>query len=123
MATKGRARIELQKKVELTNIEQQRQENLKRLNMEYATADKAKTSFGYIGITFLVLLFGSIFLNDLLKLCIYYFDGLKEWWREKKDKEEEKRKQDEVKSDEIRLDIIDSNYVDDLEKGLEKVYF
>jgi len=123
LATKGRARIELQKKVELTNIEQQRQENLKRLNMEYATADKAKTSFGYTGITFLVILFGSIFLNDLLKLCIYYCDGLKEWGREKKDKEEEKRKQDEVKSDEIRLDIIDSNYVDDLEKGLEKVYF
>jgi len=83
-----------------------------------------KASFGFIGITFLSVLFGSIFLNDLIKVCYYYYNGLREWWREKKEQEEEeKRKEDELKSNEVRLDMINQNYVDELEQDLESVYF
>ena len=73
----------------------------------------------------MTVLFGSIVLNDFIKVCIYYFNGLKEWWREKEEKEEEEEdeKQNEAKSEETILDIIDRDYVDELDENLEKVYY
>ena len=64
MATIGRAKIEHKKQIELANIQTQKEARLKQLNIKYETADKAKISFGYIGIIFLTILFGSIFMND-----------------------------------------------------------
>ena len=123
MSAVGRARIDQQKQFELANIQTQKEENLKRLNIQYEKADKAKTSFGFIGITFLIVLFGSIFGNDLIKLCIYYFNGLREYRREKKDKEEnEKRKRVEATFGDIRLEI-EKDYAYELEEDLERVYF
>ena len=91
------------------------------MNIQYAAADKAKTSFGYIGITFLAVLFGSIFLNDFVKVCIYYFNGLREWWRKKKEEGEieQRRRNQEKRNDET---ILDMDHVD-LEEKLERVYF
>ena len=118
----GRARIEQQKQVELANIQAEKEENLKKLNIQYETADKAKTSFGYIGIAFLTILFGSIFGNDLIKLLIYYFYGFREWRSENEEQEKEKRKQDEVTSNDVRLEI-DQYYASKLDEGWERVYF
>jgi len=57
----------------LTNIQTNKTAKLKQLDKDYVNWDKAKTYFGYIGITFLSVLFGSIFANDLIKLCVYYY--------------------------------------------------
>ncbi len=92
------------------------------MDIEYASADKAKQSFGYIGITFLAVLFGSIFGNDLIKLCIHYFNHLKNWWQRKQEIKEERQSQDKQNKDEIVLEL-GQMYTDELEDSLEKVYF
>ncbi len=80
-----------------------------------------KKSFGYIGITFLSVLFGSIFANDFIKLCLYYFRHLRDWYRRwgqgrKEAKENEKSK------DEIVIEL-EQTYGVDLEESIDKVYF
>ena len=93
---------------------------MSKLNIQHANADKVKTSFGYIGITFLVVLFGSIFMNDLIKLCIYYFNGLREWWRGNNEREQENAENQRQEHVKIEMDRL--VYVNDLEEKLEKVY-
>jgi hypothetical protein len=85
----------------LANIEKNRDAALKQLDIQYASADKAKQSFGFIGITFLAVLFGSVFANDFFKLCLYYFRHLRDLWRR----------------------WWQRRNADDLEESLEKVYF
>ena len=118
----GRARIEQQKQIELANIETKKQENIKKINIVYETRVKAAKTIGYIGVAFLVVLFGSIFLNDLIKLCIYLFNGMREWWREKKRHEENQNQINSGKEEHVQLEM-DHVYGDDLEEKLEKVYF
>jgi hypothetical protein len=60
---------------------------LNQLNIKYESADKAKQSFGFIGITFLSVLFGSIILNDLIKLCAKICDEIGETWSGEKTEE------------------------------------
>ena len=124
IAAAGRARLEEQKKTALTNIQKNRDAALKQLDIQYASADKAKKSFGYIGIIFLTVLFGSIFLNDLIKLCIYYFNCLRDWWRHessnKKKSQENKKIESEVP--ELRIEM-QQDYLDHLDASLEQVYF
>ncbi len=124
MAAAGRARIEEQKQTALTNIQKNRDAALKQLDIQYASADKAKQSFGYIGITFLAALFGSIFLNDLIKLCVYYFNCFRDWWRHesaiKKKSQENKKIESEVP--ELRIEM-EQDYLDHLDASLEQVYF
>ncbi len=119
MAAAGRARIEQQKKTALENIEKNKEAALTALNIQYAIADKAKKSFGYIGITCLVVLFGSIFLNDFIKLCIYYFNGLREWWRMRRNIQEENENENQPEQVQIEIDPV---YGDDLEDKLQRVY-
>ena len=121
MAAAGRARIEQQKQTALANIEKNKEAALTALNIQYANADKAKTSFGYIGITFLVVLFGSIFMNDLIKLCIYYFNGLKEWWRGNENDQEQLNNRNNQIVQEVQIEM-DRVYGEDLEEKLERVY-
>ena len=111
----GRARIEQQKQTALTNIQKSKNAKLKQLDIEYASADKAKTSFGYIGITFLTVLFGSIFLNDFIKLLVYIYNELNDSWCEKRG--------DKVKKNEHVIIQIDEEGEEKLEDNLEKVYF
>ena len=121
MAAAGRARIEQQKQIALANIEKNREAALNALNIQYANADKAKTSFGYIGITFLIVLFGSIFMNDLIKLCIYYWNGMREWWRGNEHDQEQLNQNNDERVDHVKLEI-DRVYGEELEERLERVY-
>ena len=88
------------------------------LNIQYANRDKAKKSFGYIGISFLVSLFGSIFLNDFIKLCIYYLHNFREWWRKTK-----AQRVNETQKEHVTIKMDNITYGDDLEEKLEKVFF
>ena len=81
IAAARRARIQEQKQTALINIQRNKQIRLKQLNIHYKSWDQAKTSFGYIGITFLTCLFGSICANDLIKVFIHYFGHLRDWYR------------------------------------------
>jgi hypothetical protein len=93
------------------------------LDIQYASADKAKTSFGYIGITFLACLFGSIFLDDFIKLCLYYFGDLRDlwrrWWQRRK---EAKENEEQENKDETILEMRQT-YEDNLEDTMDRVYF
>jgi hypothetical protein len=118
----GRARIEEQKQTSLTNIQRNKTAKLKQLDKDYVNWDKAKTSFGYIGITFLSVLFGSIFGNDFIKLCIYYY---REWRQRRRNinknnnNQRDGEKEEEENQVRIEMDRIRS---DDLEERLEMVY-
>jgi hypothetical protein len=103
----------------LTNIQKNREAALKQLDIQYVNWDKAKTSFGYIGITFLAVLFGSIFLNDLIKVCIHFYNHLRDRWRHES---ECKNKSQENKKDEFRIEM-QQDYLDNLDASLEQVYF
>jgi hypothetical protein len=92
------------------------------LDIQYASADKAKKSFGYIGITFLAAIFGSIFGNDFIKLCIHFYNHLRDWWQRKQEIKEDRKSQDKQIKDEIVLEL-GQMYTDELEDSLEKVYF
>jgi hypothetical protein len=117
----GRARIEQQKQTALTNIQKSKNATLKQLDIEYASADKAKTSFGYIGITFLGVLFGSIFGNDFIKLCIYYFRELRQRRRNIIIHNNNQRDIDEEVEHQVQIEM-DRIHLDDLEARLEMVY-
>jgi hypothetical protein len=109
----------------LANIQKNREEALKQLDIRYANWDKAKTSFGYIGCTCLAVLFGSIFANDIMKVFIHYFSHLRHllrrWWQ-RTNEPKESRENLEEKNEEIVLEL-EQTYADDLEESIEKVYF
>ena len=96
------------------------------MDIQYANWDKAKTSFGYTGITCLAFLFGSIFANDITKVFIHYFRHLRNlwrrWWQRKKEAKENSEKLEAANKDEIVLEM-EQAYADDLDESMEKVYF
>jgi hypothetical protein len=110
----------------LTNIKKNKDAALKQLDIQYATADKAKTSFGYIGVTFLACLFGSVFANDFLKLFLHYFNRLRDWWRQRRNinqnNADQREQVEEEEENQVQLEI-DRDYADDLEQKLEAFYF
>ena len=107
----------------MANIQKNREAALKQLDIQYASADKAKTSFGYIGFTFLAVLFGSIFLNDFIKLFFYYFNRLRDWWRQRRNIDQNNADQREQEEEQNQVQIeIDRDYGDDLEQKLEAFY-
>ncbi len=119
----GRTRIEQQKQEALANIQKNKDAALKQLDIQYASADKAKTSFGYIGVTFLACLFGSVFANDFLKLFFYYFNHLRDWWRQRRNNNQNNADQREKEEEENQVQIeIDRDYGNDLEQKLEAFY-
>jgi hypothetical protein len=124
LASVGRATIKEQQQAALIKIQKNKEAALKQLNIQCESADKAKKSFGIIGITFLTCLFGGVFLNDLFKLIIYYSLELKTYWRRKAI--ENKLKQENIANDvttsDIRIDI-DHDANQELEDSLERVYF
>ena len=125
-ASLGRARIEEQKQTALDNIKKNREAALRKLDVYYKSWDQARTSFGYIGITFLTVLFGGVFVNDFVKVCIYYFGHLRDLWRRFRKRKSESEKEEEYddkayKERDVILEI-DQEYADELEESLEKVY-
>ncbi len=107
----------------MIDIQKTKNATLKQLDIQYANWDKAKTSFGYIGITFLAVLFGSIFLNDFIKLCIYYFRHLRDWYRRWCQSQTPEERSEEENKKKIVLEMEQSHDDDALEDALEKVYF
>jgi len=103
----------------LTKIQKNKEEALKQLDIKYVNWDKAKKSFGFIGITFLAVLCGSIFGNDFMKLLIHYFGRLRDWQRKKKN--EEQIKAEETKNETVLE--LEQIYEDKLEESLDKIYF
>ena len=120
MATAGRALIQQQQQAALDKIQKNKEAALKQLDIKYASADKARQSFGYIGIISLSLLFGVIILNDLFKLCKYIHNEINEYWYEENIENEEEFENDENGkfNDDIVLDMDQ-----ELEEKLENVYF
>jgi len=121
LAIFGRAQIEKSRLEQIAKIEKNRKASLASLNVKYSSADKVKTSFGYIGITFLSVSWGLIILNDLAKL-------LKECYRETKDllevrrgKMKDGRKETEIEQVKIELEQ-EGKYAQDLDEKLEKIH-
>ena len=122
MATAGRALIKEQQKAALANIQKNKAAALKQLDIQYASADKAKQSFGFIGITFLAVLFGSIFLNDFIKFLVYIYNELLDSWCEEREHEvrnNERKKQNEHVTIQIDQEKEDEKLAD----NLDNVYF
>ena len=108
----------------MAKIEKRRIEALEKLNIKYAHWDKAAKSFGYIGITSIVLLFGSIFGNDLIKLISFYFNEFKQYLKKRKETKEEPKEETKKKKEEEEQNVrIQMELSEKLEQDLEKVYF
>lgn len=109
--------IEKNRLIQLANIETNRKEALAKLNLQYATADKAKTTFGYIGILFNVFIWVCIILNDLIKLVGVFYDETKNYLKEKREqKENHKRENVNVN---IQMEIESS---EQLQEKLDKFH-
>jgi cell division protein ZapA (FtsZ GTPase activity inhibitor) len=100
-------------------------ESLAKLNLQYQTADKAKKTFGYIGIISLTLLVSVILLNDLAKLCnaIYnlWTEKRRESQRENSRRDKEENAEDEEEDKELQIQV-ERMYSKDLEMKLEQVH-
>ena len=60
-------------------------------------------------------------MNDLIKFCIYYFNGLREWWRRRRNIQQQN---ENVIQPEQAVQIeVDRVYGEELEERLERVYF
>ncbi len=112
----GRTRIEKYRLEQLNKIETNRKEALAKLNIKYATADKVKTSFGFIGITFLSVLWSLIILNDLCKSLYFCYEEIKDTWKLIKEREV-------VKIQLEREEKEDEHYSQDLDEKLEKFHW
>ena len=78
------------------------------------------------GVTFLACLFGSVFANDILKLFLHYFNRLRDWWRQRRNinqnNADQREQDDEEEENQVQLEI-DRDYADDLEQKLDAFYF
>ena len=115
----GRAKIEEKKQAEIVLINIKKNEALAKLDIQYKTADRAKKTFGFIGIFFLSLLVTVILLNDLAKL----FNSIYIFWNEKRRESQGDKSRGDMDKDDKELQIeIDGIYSKDLEMKLERVH-
>ena len=77
MVASGMASIQESAKQQITQIDAEKQASLGKLNVKFASADTAKSSFGFIGIICVAVLFGGFLLNDFLKLGYYIYTKFK----------------------------------------------
>jgi hypothetical protein len=118
----GRARIEKSRLEQIAKIETNRKRALASLKIDYTTADKVRTSFGYIGITFLSVLWGYIILNDLAKLLIECIEETNDLIREKRNKRVNIEKENEIKQVKLDLEQEEEKLAQDLDEKLEKIH-
>ena len=118
----GRAKIEKSRLEKMAQIEENRKAALASLNIKYASADKAKTSFGFIGITFLGVLWSAIILNDLAKLFRLCYEETRELLKERREQHHNEKNEKEFDQVTIHLED-DEKYLDDLEEKLDKVHW
>ena len=102
----------------IAKIEENRKAAIASLNIKYASADKVKTSFGFIGITFLSSLWGLIILNDLAKLLNECYKETKDLLKERRERKEKERK------DQVFIELSEENEIcsQDLEEKLDKFH-
>jgi hypothetical protein len=65
-----------------------------------------KTSFGYICIAFLSVLYGYIILNDLAKLLNECYEETKDLIREKRKKRINEQKENEIEQVKLELPVL-----------------
>ena len=118
----GRAKIEKGRLEQMAKIEENRKAALAGLNIKYASADKAKTSFRFIGITFLGVLWSVIILNDLAKLFRLCYEETRELLKERREQHHNEKTEKEFDQVTIQLED-DEKYLDDLEEKLGKVHW
>ncbi len=122
ITVQGRAKIEKKKQAELFVINIKKNETMAKLNVQYQTADKAKKTFGYIGIISLTLLISVILLNDLAKLCNFIYILWDEKRREsQREKSERDKEENDEEDNELQIEV-DRMYSKDLEMKLEQVH-
>jgi septation ring formation regulator EzrA len=80
-----------------------------------------KTSFGYIGITFLSVLWSLIILNDSAKLLNECYKETKDLLEERRGKMKDGRKENEIEQVKIELEQEEKN-AQDLDEKLEKIH-
>jgi hypothetical protein len=102
----------------IAKIEEKRKAALASLNIKYASADKVKNSFGFIGITFLSSLWGLIILNDLIKLLNLAYEEIDDFLKEKRASKEINR----AKTERITMEREDKTLNLDLEEKLDQVH-
>ena len=67
-------------------------------------------------------MFGSVFGNDLIKLFAHYFNRLRDWWRQRRNMNDQREiERDEVEQEQVQLEL-EQEYADNLEQRLEQVY-
>ena len=92
------------------------------MSIKYASADKAKTSLGYIAIISISLLFGSIFLNDFFKLCIHILSKVRRYFRQRRlERQQAKNSERERNNRQVEIEM-NQVYAEELEDKLEKFH-
>ena len=120
-AIKGRAKIEKARQEQLAQIETRRQAALLALNIKYANADKVKTSFGYIGIVSLSIMYGAFILNDLMKLLLACYREMRSSINDQEENQTNDSKKIEEREDKDKND--ECKYEEELEEKLENFHF
>ena len=118
----GRANIENSKNIQIANIETNKIEQLKSLDIKFANVDAAKKSFGYIAVISLSILFGSIFLNDFIKLANFVLNYYVRQTNPSENTTEERDEDSELESSTYNVIQIDTTYSNILERRLELVH-
>ena len=116
-----RAKIEKKKQAEIVVINMKKNETMAKLNVQYQTADKAKKTFGYIGIISLTLLVSMILLNDLAKLCNFIYIIWNENRRQSQREKIRREREENGEDNELQIEV-DRMYSKDLEMKLEQVH-
>jgi hypothetical protein len=80
-----------------------------------------KTSFGYIGITFLSVSWSLFILNDLAKLFNECFKETRDLLKERREKRKNKLRENEIEQVKIELEQDESDALD-LEEKLDKIH-
>ena len=120
MAITGRALIEQSRLIQLADIEANRKAALARLNIQYAIADKAKTSFGYIGIISLCLIWSAFILNDMPSFIRLCFEIAKDLLKERREQNIIEKKEREIKQ--VTIQMEEELYSQELKEKLDRIH-
>ena len=80
-----------------------------------------KTSFGFIGITFLSVSWGIFILNDFAKLFNECYKETRDLLKERREKRKNKLRENEIEQVKIELEQDESDALD-LEEKLDKIH-
>ena len=122
MAEIGRSKIDQSRQTQLVNIELNRQTQLELLNAKFVQADTAKSSMGFISVISLSLLFGSILVNDMIKLINYAYKNILEKLTVEHDVEESRIQNTNRKVHSHIHVEIEKLYAEKLDARLDRVH-